>query len=182
MRRNGMRPVAAAVAALIIVGAAAPAMAINDTLNMVFNVLLPGRGQAQRGLYTKAAVLGGVTVAGYVGLYSSQLNYNRSVEAYDGYKSTYEGYRTSLDNGVPVPWGSITTTSTNMNDAWNEANYRYNVRNAWIGLLAVTYTLNIIDLFLSEKETGEISEPAEASSMTVGRTADGFMVYKTINF
>jgi len=177
-----MRPVAAAVAALMIVGAAAPAMAMNDTVNFVFNVLLPGRGQAQRGLYTKAAVLGGVTIAGYVGLYSTQLNYNRSVEAYDSYRSTYLSYQNSLANGVPVPWSAVTSTSTSMNDAWNEANFRYNVRNAWVGILAVTYALNVLDLMFSEEKTGEIQGPVEETGMTVGRTADGFMVYKTISF
>jgi len=177
-----MRPILAAVAALMILGAAAPAMAVGDTVNLIFNVLLPGRGQAQHGLYTKAAVLGGVTVAGYIGLFATQINYNRSVEAYDQDAETWEFYRLSLQNQVPVLASDISQTGISMQDNWNQADHRYNVRNAFIGVLAVTYTLNLIDLFLSEKQTGEMSDPDLEPAMTIGRTNDGFMVYRTINF
>ena len=177
-----MRPILAAVAALMILGTAAPALAVGDTVNLIFNVLVPGRGQAQRGLYTKAVVLGGVTVAGYIGLYASQINYNRSVEQFDRDKETWESYRLSLSNGVPVSAFDITTTGISMQDSWNQADHRYNVRNAFIGVLAVTYTLNLIDLLLSEKQTGELSDPNQEPSMMIGRTRDGFMVYRTIHF
>ena len=175
------RLLCAVVVATVIMASAAPLWALDDTSNFIINVLVPGRGQAQSGHYTKAALLGGAGVASYVGLYATQINYNRSVEEFDRQKATYLGFRSTLSSGGVVSLSEINSTFDSMTEAFDQSESRYTTRNVFIGALAVVYTLNFIDLIRSEDDTGELDKSA-VPSMSLRVEPDAVMVIRTFSF
>jgi hypothetical protein len=166
--------VVAAVATLTL--GAAPGWAADWSI--VPSLLLPGYGQAKNGHYTKAAIFASVGVAGWVGVFATQINYNRAVEAYDMNKATYAEFEKSLSSGVPVRLSDIESTYNQMSSDYDTADRRYTTRNVFVGVVAITYALNALDILLAEPDTGELEEPAV--SLDVNR--DRVMVFKTIRF
>jgi hypothetical protein len=168
--------VAAAAAVATLTLGAAPGWAADWSI--VPSLLLPGYGQAKNGHYTKAAVFASVTVAGWIGLFATQINYNRAVDAYDMNKATYADYERSLAGGMPVRLSDMQGTYNQMSSDFDTADRRYTTRNVFVGVVAITYALNALDILLAEPETGELEEPA--MSLDVNR--DRVMVFKTIRF
>jgi len=164
------------LAAALAAGLAAPAAA-GEAPSIWRSILLPGAGQAHQGHYTKAAIFSSAAVISAVGLMVSQINYDRAVERYDDQKATYLGYPSSLDNGDVVRYEDITGTYAEMTDAWNSAEDRATWRDVFLGALVVTYAANLVDVILSQPDTGERSVPV---SLEV--SADRVMLVREFRF
>ncbi len=176
-RGKTVRTVAALMAALFVFSVSAPAMA--ETGSVVRSVLLPGLGQAHDGHYTRATIFASAAIISWVGLFATQIEYSRSVEKYDNEKATYLAYAEQLANGQVVRQSEIQSTYDAMTGAYSEADHDENWRNFFIGALIVTYAVNIVDIIVSEPDTGEVErEPAT----TLEWTGDGMRLVRTIRF
>ncbi len=160
IRGKTLRRVAASLAAVLLISMATPAAAADSLL---LSILLPGLGQAQDGHYGKASVFGSAALLSWTGLFATQINYNRTVERYENQKRIYLSYQDQLDRGETVYIGDINDTYTQMSDAYNQADDDEDWRNLFIGALAVTYTLNIIDILLTDEDTGEVERATDTS-------------------
>lgn len=163
------------MAAVLILSIAVPASA--DSL--ILPILLPGVGQAQNGHYGRASVLGTAAFVSWIGLFTTQINYSRTVDRYEAEKRIYLAYQDQLDNGDPVYIGDIDATYTNMSDAYEQAEDDEKWRNMFIGALVVTYGINLIDLLMADEETGEVERAADTSLEWRG---DGMRLVRTIRF
>lgn len=142
-------------------------------------VLLPGVGQAERGHYSRAAVLGGAAIISWVGLLATQVNYARTVDRYEDAKRTYLFYPVQAgERGQVVSASEIAGTYREMTDAWNGAEDDVKWRNGFIVAVAAVYAVNIVDLLLSEPDTGEVKAPP----VSVEIDRQGFRLVKVINF
>jgi len=170
-----LRVTAAAATAALLVSIATPSLAANSVL---LSALMPGLGQAQDGHYTKATIFGSAAIVSWVGLFATQINYSRSVDKYEAEKRTYLAYQEQIDNGQVVKASDIDATYQAMSDSFDEADDQEKYRNLFVGALAVTYALNIVDIILSRPDSGEVEQPA--TSMQIEK--DGFRVVRTFHF
>ena len=176
-RGKTMRAVAALMAALFVLSVSAPAMA--ETGSVVRSVLLPGLGQVHDGHYTRATIFATAAIVSWVGLFATQVEYSRSVEKYDNQKATYLAYGDQLAKGQVVRQADIQSTYDAMTSAYSEADHDEKWRNFFIGALIVTYAVNIVDIVVSEPDTGEVErEPATSLEWT----GDGMRLVRTIRF
>ena len=181
MRRQSLRNLTVAVGAVVLLAAmASPGRADRGAGELIPALLLPGYGQASEGHYTKSAVFAGITVAGWIGLFATQINYNRAVEQYDLSKSIYTGFGNTLASGGVVLSSDITAGFTEMANAWDTAERRYTQRNIFAGALIAVYALNALDVLLSEPDTGE--RISEEPAVTLDFQHDGVMVIKSFRF
>jgi Family of unknown function (DUF5683) len=176
IRGKTLRRVAAAMAAIFVLSLAAPASAADSLL---LSLLLPGLGQAQEGHYAKASVFGAAALLSWVGLFATQINYSSTVTRYENQKRIYLAYQDQLDRGDTVYIGDIESSYQLMTDAYNEADDDEKWRNIWIGALAVTYGLNIVDILLSREDTGEVQRENDTSLEVRG---DELRLVRTIRF
>jgi hypothetical protein len=178
-RGKTMRVVAAFAAALFVFSAASPVFAGSGTGAIVRSALLPGLGQAHDGHYTRATVFASAAIISWVGLFATQVEYSRSVDKYEGYKQTYLYYDTQLARGDVLRQSDIQATYDNMSQAYSEADHDEKWRNFFIGALVVTYAVNIVDIIISEPDTGELErEPA----VSLEWTGDQMRLVRTIRF
>ncbi len=141
------------------------------------SILMPGSGQAERGNYGKAVLFAGVAVVSGVGLFISQIHYNRASERYNDYKKTYLSYEDRLARGEIISYSKIAGTYNSMQSSLGDAEGRYAWRNTFLVTLIGCYTLNLVDILVSgrspeEQEIGLSFEP----------TRDGVRVVKSIRF
>ena len=141
------------------------------------SMLLPGSGQAEHGNYGRATLFASVAVISGVGLYISQIHYNRAAERYNDFKKTYLGYEDRLARGEIISYSELTSTYNSMQISLDNAESRYAWRNTFLVSLIGCYTLNLVDILISgrspeEQETGLSFEP----------TRDGVRVMKSIRF
>jgi hypothetical protein len=175
IRGKTLRVTAATASAALLLSVSSPAKAGNSIL---WSVLIPGRGQAQQGHYTKATIFGTAAFASWIGLFASQINYSQTVTKYEDEKRTYLAYQTQIDNGQVVRASDIDGTYQSMSDAFNKADDEEKWRNVFVGALVLTYGLNLVDIILSRPDTGEVKEPA--TSLQVEK--DGFRLVRTFSF
>jgi len=149
-----------------------------ETGSIVRSILLPGAGQAHSGHYGKATAFATVAVVSAVGLFATQINYNRAVDSFDSNKATYAGYTARLNGGEVISYSEINQTYDDMQAAWDQSEDRLKWRNTFAVALAATYALNLVDILRSRRDTGEI-EPA----MSVHVENDGgIKIVRTIHF
>ncbi len=160
IRGKTLRRTAAALVAVFVISLAAPASAADSLL---LSLLLPGLGQAQDGHYAKASIFGSAALMSWVGLFATQVTYNSTVTRYENEKRRYLAYQDQLDRGEVVYIGDVNSTYTAMTDAFAQAEDDEKTRNIFIGALAVTYALNIVDILLTGEETGEVERESEVS-------------------
>ena len=178
IRGKTLRRVAAIVAVLSVMSLAGPASAANSLL---LSLLLPGLGQAQDGHYAKASIFGSAALISWTGLFATQINYNRTVDQYESQKRIYLAYQDQLNNNQTVYIGDVNDTYTAMSDAYSHAEDDEKWRNVFIGALVVTYGLNIVDILLSGKDTGEVAPPEQPNTSLEWHT-DGLRLVRTIRF
>lgn len=130
-----------------------PAFAFDTAV--VRSMLLPGTGQAQNGHYTRAAIFATATIISAAGLLASQLQYNRAADNYNDAKRVYLHYPTTLEYQT-VKKSEIDATYATMQEAYDSADTRIAWRNSFLTALIATYALNVIDVIMSEPDTGEI--------------------------
>jgi len=114
-----------------------------------------GPDKRRQGHYTKAAIFAGAAVVTGVGLVLSQVHYNQAVERFNGLRETYVGYEGNLQEGTVVPYSEITGTYSDMQDAYDDSETRETWRNTFMVAFIVTYAANLVDVILSEPDTGE---------------------------
>ena len=176
IRGKTLRGTAAALVAVFVMALAAPASAADSLL---LSLLLPGLGQAQDGHYAKASIFGSAALISWVGLFATQVNYSSSVTRYENEKRTYLAYQDQLDRGEVVFIGDIQATYDNMTSAFDRAEDEEKTRNLFIGALAVTYALNIVDILLTGEDTGEVEREPNVS---VEYRRDELRLVRTIRF
>lgn len=176
IRGKTLRGTAAALVAVFVMALAAPAAAADSLL---LSLLLPGLGQAQDGHYAKASLFGSAAIISWVGLFATQINYSSSVTRYENEKRTYLAYQDQLDRDEVVYIGDINATYDNMTSAYDRAEDQEQTRNIFIGALAVTYALNIVDILLTGEDTGEVEREPDVS---VEWRRDELRLVRTIRF
>lgn len=137
----------------VLCGTSTPSVA--DTQAVVRSLLLPGSGQAEQGHYTKAAIFAGATILTGAGVVLSQVHYNQAVERFNGLRGTYVGYADQLDSGTVIAYSEITQTYADMQEAYDDSEDRKVWRNTFVAAFLVTYAANLVDVILSEPDTGE---------------------------
>ncbi len=150
-----------------------------ETGAIIRSLLLPGSGQAQQGHYTKAAIFAGAAVVTGVGLVLSQVHYNQAVQRFNGLRETYIGYEAQLQNDTVIPYSEITGTYTDMQDAYDDSETRENWRNTFMVAFIVTYAANLVDVILSERDTGERQREAPVGMELRG---NDIRLYGTLHF
>jgi len=167
---------------MVLLGAmATPGWAGRSAGELVPALLLPGYGQASEGHYTKAAVMAGVTVAGWIGLFATQINYNRAVDRYDEAVAVQNGFSFALSSGTAVLASDIAMNYAEILESWDTADRRYTQRNVFVGALILTYTINALDILLSEPDTGERTSEDDPAVM-LDINPDRVMVIKSFRF
>ena len=176
IRGKTLRGTAAALVAVFVMALAAPASA---TDSLLLSLLLPGLGQAQDGHYAKASLFGTAALVSWVGLFATQVNYSSSVTKYENEKRTYLAYQDQLDRGEVVYIGDMNATYADMTSSFDRAEDQEQTRNLFIGALAVTYALNIVDILLTKEDTGEVEHEPNVS---VEYRRDELRLVRTIRF
>jgi hypothetical protein len=132
-----------------------PTQALAKDSAVIRSLLLPGTGQAHQGNYTKAAIFAGAAIISGAGLLVSQIHYNQAVDKFDAANSTYQSLAAELNSGGIVGVGEIETTYQDMLTASDEADTRLKWRNIFLTTLIATYTLNLIDVWISKPHDPE---------------------------
>lgn len=180
MRQRGFkRWICSAVIVTLVGAAAGPVLA--DTPSVARSALVPGTGQAHEGHYAKAAIFAGAAVVTGVGLFLSQVHYNQAVTRYNDLRDLYLSYPDQLEGGEIISYREIQQTYADMNEAWDTSDDRKTWRNVFLVAFLATYTVNLVDVILSEPETGErIDDAAGMISFEMGD--NDVMVYTSFNF
>jgi hypothetical protein len=174
-RGKTKRATAAVLAILFLTSIASPAAAVDSVL---LSALLPGLGQVHDGHYGRGTAFAAAAVISATGLFATQVNYARSAERYNNSKRDYLYYQTAIDNGQVVKIDDVNATYAEMDDSWNDAEDDAKWRNVFLGALIGVYALNLVDILLSEPDTGEV-EPSQTSLEWHG---DGLRLVRTIHF
>jgi len=178
--RRFQRGVCALVLAALVAATSTPAFAFDGAV--VRSLLLPGSGQAEKGNYARAAMFASAAIISGAGLLASQLQYNRAVETYDDAKRVYLHYptTTTAQNQV-VSQSEIDATYDAMQAAFDQADSRVVWRNAFLTAFIATYALNVVDVIMSKRKTGEIDSPA-TTGMSVEMRGTDVMLVKSFSF
>jgi hypothetical protein len=159
---------------------AGPALAQGESTAR--SILLPGSGQAQQGHYGKAAIFAGAAVVTGVGWFLSQVHYNQSVTRFNALRDLYVGYPDQLASGTVVPYSSIENTYQDMNEAYDTSETRQTWRNVFMVSFLVVYTVNLVDVLMSEPETGERTPEESTGGISLEMQGDNVFVYKSFGF
>ena len=81
--------------------------------------------------------------------------------------------------GEIVKIDDVNVTYSRMENGWNDAEDDAQWRNIFLGALIGVYALNLVDILLSEPDTGERAEPNQTSLEWHG---DGLRLVRTIHF
>jgi hypothetical protein len=141
------------------------------------SMLLPGSGQAHRGNYGRAAIFASTAVASGIGLFITQIHYNRASENYNDAKRNYIALTNQLDRGDLVSYEELTGTYQKMQANFDTADSRYAWRNVFLVTFIGSYALNIVDLLLSDRDTGE-NEP----QLSVEFDGESVRLVKSVSF
>jgi hypothetical protein len=178
MRHRRFHRAAGCVALVILASTlATPALAVDTAI--IRSILIPGSGQAHKGHYTRAAVFSSAAVISAAGLLATQIHYDRAVESLDDQRSLYLGYRDQLEGGKVVSKSEIDATYDAMIQAYNDADDRVVWRNVFLTALVATYAVNIVDVIMSEPDTGELDS---ASGLSVEVNGTDVRVVRTFSF
>lgn len=176
--RRFQRGVCALVLAALVAATSTPAFAFDGAV--VRSLLLPGSGQAEKGNYARAAMFASAAIISGAGLLASQLQYNRAVETYNDAKRVYLHYPTTAQNQV-VSQSEIDATYDAMQTAFDQADSRVVWRNAFLTAFIATYALNVVDVIISKRNTGEIESPT-TTGMSVEMRGTDVMLVKSFSF
>jgi len=172
--------IGSAVTVVLVVILAGPVLAEGESTAR--SILLPGSGQAQEGHYGKAAIFAGAAVVTGVGWFLSQVHYNQSVTRYNDLREIYVGYPSELQSGTVIPGSSINQTYADMTEAWDTSESRQTWRNVFMVSFLVVYAVNLVDILMSDPETGERPPDESASSLRFEMQGENVRVYKAFSF
>jgi len=175
-RGKTKRATAAVLTVFFVTSIASPAAAVDSVL---LSALLPGLGQVQDGHYGRGTAFAAAAIISVTGLFATEINYARSAERYNNSKRDYLYYQTAIDDGRVVKIDDVNATYAAMEDGWNDAEDDAKWRNVFLGALIGVYALNLVDILLSEPDTGERVEPNQTSLEWHG---DGLRLVRTVHF
>lgn len=143
---------------VVLVLTASSSLAAELDSALLRSLLLPGSGQAHKGRYTKAALFVSAGVVSGVGLFISQIHFNRASERYRDEVNDYRDLTRRLEEGQVVRYDELTSTYADMEEAHQQAIRRRKWRNGFLGVLIGTYVLNVVDIMVSsDGEKGLVS-------------------------
>jgi hypothetical protein len=171
------RAVAVVTACALLAATSGPALAFESA--PLRSLLMPGSGQAHNGHYTRAALFATAAIISGAGLFATQVHYDRAVDAFNDQKRVYNDYPRLLEDGNVFTQQEIDATYAALQQAEDDADSRMKWRNAFLGALIVTYTLNMIDVLVSEPDTGEIEH---TSGLSVEMHGQDVRVVKSFSF
>ncbi len=141
------------------------------------SLIIPGAGQAHRGSYGKATLFASAAVISGVGIFISQIHYNRASERYNDLKRTYLSYEDRLAGGEVLNFNEIEGTYQDMQSALDQAETRYRWRNIFLGTFIGTYALNLIDIALNRS-----SQDEEKTGLSIEIDHESVRVVKCVRF
>jgi hypothetical protein len=180
MRKRWIKRWISSVVIVTLVGFTAGAVSA-DTPSVLRSALVPGTGQAHEGHYGKAAIFAGAAVVTGVGLFLSQVHYNQAAMRYNDLRGLYLSYPEELRSGEITSYSEIQQTYQDMNEAWDKSEDRKVWRNTFLVAFLATYAVNLVDVILSQPETGE-RPPDDAAGIGFKMRGDDVVVYKSFNF
>lgn len=133
----------------VILVALLPVQAMAFDSALLRSALLPGAGQAHQGHYKKAALFAGAAIAGWTGLFVTQVHYNQSVDRLDDAVAAQAAIKKRIDAGQLVSIEEIDQNYATMQSAHDEADSRVVWRNSFLIGLTATYVLNVVDILMS---------------------------------
>jgi hypothetical protein len=137
---------------------------------------MPGTGQVHQGHYLRGALFATTAIVSGVGVFISQIHYNRAVERYHDNKDQYLEFGRRYESGEMVNYGEVERTRSEMIRSYEQAKRRYRWRNAFLGTLVGCYLLNLADVVVSKPVN-----PDELS-WEVRRTPDGVGLVRVLRF
>ena len=179
-QRSFNRSICTAVTVALICAIAVPAFGQSESTAR--SILLPGSGQASEGHFGKAAIFAGAAIVTGVGWFLSQVHYNQSVSRYNDLRELYLSYGSQLQSGIVVPFSTITSTYDDMTSAYDTSEDRQVWRNVFMVSFLAVYTINLVDIIMSEPETGERTPEEAAGALGFELQDDNVLVYKTFRF
>jgi hypothetical protein len=179
-QRSFKRWICSVVTVALTCSMAAPVLA--DGESTARSILLPGSGQAQDGHYGKAAIFAGAAIVTGVGWLLSQIHYNQAVTRYNDLRDLYLAYPGDLRSGTVVPGSVIEQTYSDMQEAWDTSDDRQVWRNVFMVSFLAVYAVNIVDILMSEPDTGERVPEESTGALGFELRGDDIRVYKSINF
>jgi hypothetical protein len=179
MRQRWFKRLVCSTVIGVLMGIGVPVLAEKESVAR--SILLPGSGQAHQGHYAKAAIFAGAAVITGTGLFLSQVHYNQSVTRYNDLREIYVQYPSELQSGTVIRFTEIQDTYDEMQAAWDTSEDRQTWRNVFLVGFVATYVVNLVDVIISERETGEksIEEPASVGFEMRG---ENVLVYKSFRF
>jgi hypothetical protein len=180
LQRSFNRVICSAVTVALVCAFAVPAFAQGESTAR--SILLPGSGQASEGHYGKAAIYAGAAVVTGVGWFLSQVHYNQSVSRYNDLRDLYLSYEAQLNSGTVIRYSAITSTYDDMTLAYDTSEDRQVWRNVFMVSFLVVYTVNLVDILMSEPETGERTPEEAAGAIGFEMQGDNVLVYKAFRF
>jgi len=153
-----------------------------DGDSTVRSILVPGTGQAQEGHYTKAAIFAGAAVVTGVGWFLSQVHYNQAVIRYNDLREIYLAYPDQLQSGTVIPYSTITGTYDEMTEAYDKSDDRKTWRNVFMVSFLAVYTVNLIDILMTDPDTGERPAEPDVGSLRLEMNGEDVRVVKTFSF
>ncbi|NIM19443.1 MAG: hypothetical protein GTO51_03575 [Candidatus Latescibacteria bacterium] len=121
------------------------------------SLLLPGSGQAHKGNYGRATLFASAAVISGVGLFISQVHYNRATDKYNGAKTAYLAFGERLEHGDLLSFQEIDRTYRDMLSSLDQAKSRYKWRNFFLVALIGSYALNLADVLITQRPPEEKS-------------------------
>ncbi len=152
------------VLAVLLIFSALPVFAA-DAEDIMYSILFPGLGQFRTGRYSRATVFMGTELIALIGLGISDIQYDRSIEAYEKAKFLY---------GNADYIGDARSYYNDMVEQWDKAEDYQRYRNTFLGVAAGVWVINVIDIVWGK----EAAEPL----LSLEVQNDGFLVSKTFSF
>lgn len=159
---------------ILLLSLAQPVLADDALLR---SILLPGSGQAERGNYGRAALFATAAVATGVGIFISQIHYNRASDDYNDAKRSYLALSDQLDRGDLISYEELNSTYQTMQNSLDTAESRYKWRNFFLVTFIGSYAVNIADLILSGRDTGE-----KPTGLTFEFDGESMKIMKSVRF
>lgn len=161
---NDMRRTFLLVLAVIVTICASP-LSAKDSEDIMYSILFPGLGQYRTGRYTRATAFMGIELVALIGLGITDIQYDRSVEAYERAKVLYQ-------NAEYI--GDADAYYREMVSQWEDADSYHGYRNTFLGVAAGVWLINIADMVWGPE--------AEYPPLTLEIRNDGFLVSKSFSF
>ncbi len=153
------------MAAVAIVVGSAPVNAA-AAQNIWYSVFVPGAGQIESGHYGRGALFLGAELVSLSALGIIHLQYDRTVDQYNGAKAEFLNARYI---------GDAETSFDLMNSKWNDANELYRWQTAATAAAIGVWAVNIVDMILFD-------EKDERPPLSMEMKPGGFLVIGTVSF